>query len=173
MQFCDFSSLTANDSSIKEEIARLVEQKYIPKESSELIRVKEVSRFVTTDFFQTILKAKKLYREFRFNVFLPAADFTDNVDLKVELSKNEILVQGVVDLCYIDEEGRLILCDYKTDRIPKDIMHDRDSVTTYMKDRHIHQLKYYAMAIERIMGRKPDKTYIYSLCYGDALEIQI
>jgi len=173
MQFCDFSKLTSNDASIKEEIARLIDHKYIPKESSNLIRVNEVSKFVSTEFYQTVRKAQKLYREFRFNVFLPAVDFTDDPDLQAELHNNEILVQGVIDLCFIDEHGSLILCDYKTDRIPKDILYDRNAVTSFMKDRHMQQLKYYAKAIELIMGRRPDKIYIYSLCYGDALEIQI
>lgn len=173
LQFCDFSRITPDYRTIKEEIARLIEQKYIPAESANLIRISEVSRFVATEFYQKIVKAQEIYREFRFNVFLPAVDFTDNSQLKEELSQNEIMVQGVIDLCFTDECGKLILCDYKTDRIPKDFLDDKDLITSYLSDRHSQQLTYYAKAIEKIMGKRPDNIYIYSLCYGDALEIQL
>ncbi len=173
LQFCDFSRLTPDKSTIKEEIARLIECKYIPPETSDLIRIDEISKFVATHFYKTILKANKLYREFRFNVFLPATDFTDNYNLKEILYQDELLVQGVIDLCFTDENGEMILCDYKTDRIPKEIISDRIATTDYFAEKHSQQLKYYAKAIEKIMGKKPDRVFIYSLCYGDALEISL
>jgi hypothetical protein len=42
-----------------------------------------------------------------------------------------------------------------------------------MKDRHGKQLEYYAMAIERFLGKAPDKILIYSLPYGEAVEIPL
>ena len=173
LQFCDFSKISANWQSIKEEIARLIQQRYIPEESAKLIRIGEISNFISTEFYKRILSAQELHREFRFNVFLPATDFTDDPELKADLSQDEILVQGVIDLCFIDKSGKLILCDYKTDRIPKDILDNRKLTTSYLAERHSQQLSYYAKAIEKILGKTPDEIYIYSLCYGDALEIQL
>lgn len=173
LQFCDFSKLAPDNSTIKEEIARLIECKYIPSETSDLIRIGEISKFVAADFYKKILRAEKLYREFRFNIFLPAVDFTDDPHLKEVLYQDELLVQGVIDLCFTDENGKMILCDYKTDRIPKEIIADRGATTAYFAEKHSQQLKYYAKAIEKIMGKRPDKVFIYSLCYGDALEISI
>lgn len=173
LQFCDFNNLNSDRTTVKEEIARLVNQSFIPEETAGLIRIGEVSKFVSTAFYKRILCARKLYREFRFNVFLPAEDFTDDLALKSELSQDEILVQGVIDLCFIDNTGKLILCDYKTDRIPREILDDRQATTSYLEERHSQQLKYYAKAIEKILGQKPDNIFIYSLCYGDALEIEI
>ena len=77
------------------------------------------------------------------------------------------------DLCFIDDNDKLILCDYKTDRIPREIINDREATTSYLEDRHAEQLKYYAKAIERIMGKSPDQILIYSLSFGDALEINV
>lgn len=173
MQFCEFSRLEANRTSIKEEISRLVAKKFIPQKVADLIRVEEIVKFVASDFYQSILKAKKLYREFRFNIFLPAVDFTNDMGKKEDLAKDEILVQGVIDLCFIDDNDKLILCDYKTDRIPREIIDDREATTSYLEDRHAEQLKYYAKAIERIMGKSPDQILIYSLSFGDALEINV
>ena len=173
LQFCDFSKLKANQASIKEEIARLVEKKFIPSNITELIRTEEIVKFVSSDFYQSILKSKELFREFRFNVFLPAKDFTDDPTNKETLDKEEILVQGVIDLCFIDENERLILCDYKTDRIPHELKNDKTAVASFFADRHSEQLKYYAKAIERIMGKNPDAVLIYSLCFGETFEISL
>ena len=173
LQFCDFSKLKANQASIKEEIARLVEKKFIPSNITELIRTEEIVKFVSSDFYQSILKSKELFREFRFNVFLPAKDFTDDLTKKDALDQEEILVQGVIDLCFIDENDRLILCDYKTDRIPHELKNDKTAVASFFADRHSEQLKYYAKAIERIMGKNPDAVLIYSLCFGETFEISL
>jgi ATP-dependent helicase/nuclease subunit A len=173
LQFCDFSKLKPNNTSIKEEIARLVEKKFIPSNITELIRTEEIVKFVSSDFYQSILKSKELFREFRFNVFLPAKDFTDDPTNKETLDKEEILVQGVIDLCFIDENNRLILCDYKTDRIPHELKNDKTAVSSFFADRHSEQLKYYAKAIERIMGKNPDAVLIYSLCFGETFEISL
>ncbi len=173
LQFCDFANLSTHESSIREEIARLVEKKYIPQQTTDLIRIDEISKFISSDFYCRILNAKKLYREFRFNVFLPAVDFTNNAEIKQAYADEKILVQGVIDLCFIDENDKLVLCDYKTDRIPREIRSDRESTTAYLKERHAQQLLYYSKAIEKIMGKSPDGVYIYSLSFGDALEIDL
>ena len=173
LQFCDFSRLEANHSSIQEEIARLVEHKFIPQDVADLIRVGEIKKFISSDFYQSILNAKTLYREMRFNILLPAVDFTDDTERKETLALDEILVQGVIDLCFIDKNGKLVLCDYKTDRIPHEFIKDREAATSYLSERHAQQLRYYSKAIEKIMGKKPDRIAIYSLCFGDVLDIDI
>ena len=173
MQFCDFSKLGPNISSVKEEVARLIEEKYLPSNISELIREKEIAEFASTAFFRRILTSTKIYRELRFNVFLPADDFTDILERKSLFEDQKILVQGVIDLCFVDADGQLILCDYKTDRLSSDALKDRNLAKQFLSDRHAVQLKYYAQAIEQLMGKYPDKIYIYSLAFGDAIEIDI
>jgi hypothetical protein len=42
-----------------------------------------------------------------------------------------------------------------------------------MSARHGKQLEYYTMAIEGFTGKKPNKVFIYSLPYGEAVEINI
>ena len=173
MQFCDFSKLTPSVTSVEEEIARLIELKFLPSNISELIRTKEIAAFASSRLLDVILKAKRIHREFRFNVFLPAEDFTDIPDQKKLFVGEKILVQGVIDLCIEDESGNLILCDYKTDRLSAEALKDRQLAKQFLSERHAQQLKYYAQAIELIMGKKPDKIYIYSLALGDTIEIDV
>ena len=46
-------------------------------------------------------------------------------------------------------------------------------VAAKMKARHGKQLEYYAMAIERFIGRRPNTILIYSLPFGEAVKINI
>jgi ATP-dependent helicase/nuclease subunit A len=171
MQFCDFSNLCPTRESVIKEIERLVSEKYISNDIAKLIRVNEILLFTQSSLFQSISDAKQIYRELRFNIFLPASEFTTNESLRESYSEEKILVQGVIDLCYFSKDNELILCDYKTDRIPKDIKDNPDEVKCYFESAHKQQLKYYSYAINSIFGREPDKTYIYSLAYGDKFEI--
>ena len=104
---------------------------------------------------------------------MPAEDFTDIPDHKIIFAGDKILVQGVIDLCIEDANGNLILCDYKTDRLSSEALKDRQIAKQFLTERHAQQLKYYAQAIELIMGKKPDKIYIYSLALGDTIEIDL
>jgi ATP-dependent helicase/nuclease subunit A len=173
MQFCDFSRLQPTVESIKEEIGRLTSLKYLSEEIASLIRVDELVKFAKSDLFKDLLSASHLHREFRFNVFLPATQFTTVEDMKDVYNNQEILVQGVIDLCYFDSNGRLILCDYKTDRIPGEVIANYHSVKAMFESAHAQQLKYYSYAIEKIFGKRPDKILIYSLAYGDTFEINV
>ena len=173
MQFCEFSNLTPSISSVNEEVSRLITHKYIPSNVAELIRTQEIAVFASSEFFKRILSARKIHREMRFNVFLPAENFTHNLEKKKLYSNKKILVQGVIDLCIEDSDGNLILCDYKTDRLSKEALANKEIAKEFLSKRHSQQLRYYAQAIEQIMGKKPDKIYIYSLALGDAIEIDI
>ena len=89
------------------------------------------------------------------------------------LRDEKILVQGVIDLCFISSDDQIVLCDYKTDRLSGEMLKNKNLATRYLAEKHSQQLGYYSKAIESILGRKPDKVYIYSLAFGDTLEIDI
>ena len=67
--------------------------------------------------------------------------------------KDEILIQGIIDLFYINEQDELILVDYKTDYV-KD---EEELLEKYNK-----QLELYEMALEQSLNKKVSKKYIYS-----------
>ena len=69
--------------------------------------------------------------------------------------------------------GNLILCDYKTDRLPKEALCNVKLAKELLSERHSQQLKYYAQAVEQIMDKRPDKILIYSLALGEAIEIDL
>ena len=90
-----------------------------------------------------------------------------------QLQDEKLLVQGVIDLFFTDSEGRLVLCDYKTDRLtPYELAHPRAAAET-LTARHAEQLSYYALALREICGKAPDRVLIYALHAGAAIEIPV
>lgn len=167
LQFCDFARAEAG---LDSELARLVQGAWLSPEAALAVRRDELTRFFKSAFYKSLQNAKELHRETRFNVFLPAADFTQNEALKQELADEKLLVQGVIDLFFIDSDGRLVLCDYKTDRLPPEALHDKSLARRLLFARHGTQLSYYQKALAAMFGKAPDKTVIYSLPLGEALE---
>ena len=98
---------------------------------------------------------------------------SENADFAAALSEEKLAVQGVIDLFYYNENGDLILCDYKTDRLEANELAHPALAADKLKARHAEQLSYYARALEDICGKRPDKIFIYSLPLGRALEIEI
>ena len=46
-----------------------------------------------------------------------AADFTEDETLRALVADKKIFVQGSIDLIIEKDQGELLLCDYKTDRL--------------------------------------------------------
>ena len=95
-------------------------------------------------------QAQHIYKEEPFYINVPASQIYDS-DVA-----EKILVQGIIDLYYIDKEGKLILVDFKTDYVENN--NERILVEKYKE-----QLKLYRAALEKALNRSVDKTIIYSL----------
>ena len=170
LQFCDFENAEKNG--VQNELARLVEKRFIAPQVAELINKKQIDKFFESKFYSLVKNTRKSYREQRFNILLPASHFTQDEEFKGEVEQEEILVQGVIDLFFEDENGDVILCDYKTDYLSPEELQNEALVIEKMKARHGRQLEYYSMAIERFLGKAPDKILIYSLPFGESVEIK-
>lgn len=169
MQFCDFENLTNHGG--ESELSRLVEKGFISAENAARVRLNEIELFIKSALFKEIREAKKLYRELRFNCSLPAASFTESKEKAEALSGEEILLQGVIDCIIEKNDGSLHLIDYKTDRLTKEELCNRHLAEEKLKAAHTLQLTYYKMAIEKIFGKAPSSTRIYSLPLGDGVYI--
>ena len=168
MQFCDFDNVTKNG--VENELTRLTEKGYIDKRNSSLVNIEKIKGFFDGQLFEILSKAKKVWRERRFNIKLPASDFTQDSALKEKYANESILVQGVIDLLFVDENDKLVLADYKTDWFSdKDITNG--NAEKILIERHKTQLSYYAEACKKMFGKKVDKILIYSFALGKTIEI--
>ena len=73
-----------------------------------------------------------------------------------------VLIQGIID-AYFEEDGEIIVLDYKTDRVQTE---------AELKDRYQEQLRLYTKALEQITRKKVKEQIIYSfiLCKEIHLE---
>ncbi len=170
MQFCDFDLVVKNG--VRQEAARLVEYGFIPQSAHDDIDFQAIEPFFSSELFKAVSickqKCKLLYREYRFNINLDASLFTSNVDLCRAYLQEKILVQGVVDLFFENEDGTLTLVDYKTDRISNEA-----SSVKYFVERHRTQLEYYKIALERITKKNVKNAILYSFSLGREINIDL
>ncbi len=171
LQFADFEKLKANG--VKSELDRLVQNRFITEEMASLVNLNEIERFTESSLFEEVEKGSNIRREFRFNVALPASEFTRNGELAELLRQDTVFltVQGVIDLVFTNEKGEIILVDYKTDRLTDKELADVSLAEAKLKERHKAQLTYYKLALEKMYGRKVSKVSVYSLPLGDTVDI--
>ncbi len=169
LQFCDFDNVKSH--SVESELDRLVQDKFISERMKMAVDEKQLEAFFESCLFKEIESAKRVWREQRFNILLPAHAFTDNKDKKTALKDEKLLVQGVIDIFFETADGKLVLCDYKTDRLTSAEIKNKDLASKKLNDAHATQLSYYAEALKNMFGKYPDKVLIYSLPLGDTVEI--
>ncbi|MBR3996143.1 MAG: hypothetical protein IKI97_12805, partial [Clostridia bacterium] len=163
MQFSDYELLEKYGA--KKEADRLLECGFITKRMRDIVDLDVLDGFIRSNLYKNIKNAPKLYRERRFNLMLPASEFTEKYDDR--LSDEFILVQGVSDLYFENTDGTLTLVDFKTDRVSEAGGED------ILRKRHTEQLGYYKRAIEEITQKSVSKVYVYSFALSREIEIYV
>ena len=169
MQFCDPKKLLEDGA--EAELERLGENKFISSLDADRVRIDEIELFRRSKLLSRMLSAKKIYRELRFNVYLDASHFTEDERKKEAYRGKQILVQGVIDCIICGEDGSVLLCDYKTDRLTKWELANPRLAAKKLSEKHSMQLGLYSLAVEKIFGKAPDEVKIYSLPLGDTVDI--
>lgn len=163
MQFANYELLEKNGARVEAE--RLLRLGFITQRMYDIIDYSSLDDFVKSELYTAIKAAPKLYRERRFNLKLPASEFTDKIDSR--LSGEFILVQGVSDLYFENPDGTLTLVDFKTDRVTQ------DTGEKVLRERHTEQLRYYKRAIEEITEKTVSKVYVYSFALSREVDIKL
>ena len=118
----------------------------------------DLVNFINSDFALRIKSSKKIYKEKPFFMKINASRVFK------QAKDEEILVQGIIDLFFEDENGDIILVDYKTDYVAygnEDILIQKYKV----------QLELYKKAVEEFTKKSVKETYLYSLYLNKALKL--
>lgn len=142
---------------LKSEIQRLVQNEIITSKEAERINIDKLLIYTKSDLYKNLKTAKEIHKEQPFYINLQA-----NKVYEVDVQE-KILVQGVIDLYYIDENDNIILVDYKTDYVKQN---EQELVDKYKK-----QLQIYKLALEEALQKEVSKTYIYSIYLGKSIEM--
>ncbi len=145
----------AGEEAIKEAAAKaraaLTESREFPRGPEGDRLEAAVRRFWATPLGLEARAADRVMREAPFELELSAREIDPDVD-----SGDRVLLQGVVDLCFI-RKGQWVLVDFKTDRVAP-----RDAVDA-AQNRHARQVALYALALERITETPVAAAYIVFL----------
>jgi CRISPR/Cas system-associated exonuclease Cas4 (RecB family) len=76
-----------------------------------------------------------------------------------------LVLRGQIDL-WFDDGGKMVLVDYKTDRVGA-------AQAPARAEQYALQLRLYALALERLNGRPPDEAYIYFLRPNTAVPVDL
>ena len=144
---------------IKSLIQNLEMNQIITEKESEAINPYKILQFTKSEIWNQLKNAKEYYQEKPFYINVPAKQIYD------EDIKENILVQGIIDLYFVNESGQVVLVDYKTDYV-------ENGNEIELVDKYKSQMDLYKKALESALGIKVDKVYIYSVYLGKEIEIK-
>ena len=117
-----------------------------------------LQNYLKSELYKELNEAKEVKRETPFYLNINSGKIYENTDEK-------ILVQGIIDLYYIDKDDNLCLVDYKTDYV-------KDNNEQELIEKYKEQLELYKQALEKALQRKVVHTYIYSSYLNKNIEIK-
>ena len=145
-------------SDLKEIVAELEAKKIITSLEAENININKVLNFTKSKIYKELKTAKLVEKEKPFYINVPSKEIYGGK------TENPVLVQGIIDLYYINKENELVLLDYKTDYV-------ENRNENILKEKYKVQLELYKKALEEALNRKVDRIYIYSTYLDKEIEI--
>ncbi len=167
MELLDFEGLYIlrdDDRALKDkldaDLETLVDKNILRPEELATVNRKWITDFVKTPIFERLSQAAGqglLHREtaIDYNISLTEIYKDESID-----ETERIMLVGIVDVFFEDQDGDLVLIDYKTDYVSRDRY---GAIVTRYKP----QLDLYARALEDISGKRVKEKYIYLFSVGD------
>lgn len=147
MQFCIYENAKSD---LEAEIIRLQDMGYLTSEQIQGLDKKRLADFFHSSFADRMFNADKIYREIKVSSFVKANEIYDT-DFD-----DDILVQGIAD-CVFEENGELVLLDYKTDRVSEE---------SELLERYSKQILFYKNAVSKTLGKPVKEAVLYSFYLG-------
>lgn len=147
MQFADYAAAAADPA---EEADRLLAEGFLSQVQRDALSMNKIRSFFAGPLYARMLAAHRLWREYAFTAPMPAGDF--DPALPAPVADEHIVIQGIAD-CVFEENGALVIVDYKTDRI-------KDPAALAV--RYQKQLDLYRQALTETLGLPVKETLLYS-----------
>lgn len=151
-------NLEVND--IKSQINEMVFREIITEKQANVVPINKIKEFLHSSLGVRMLNSSNVNREFTFQIKVNPIEIYKELDNKY---KDEyIILQGAID-CYFEEDGEIVLIDYKTDYINGNIEE--------IKSKYEVQVKCYEKAIQKITGKKVKEKYLYMFYNGKLIKM--
>ena len=145
----------------REELAQFVNnlctKNIITQIQKDSVNIDKIYQIINTQFIKNLKNAKEIKKETPFYTYINTKEIYNTQN-----SEN-ILVQGIIDLYYINQQNEVILVDYKTDYV--------EGSGEELIDKYKVQLEIYKKALEESLKEKVKHVYIYSIYLNKEIEI--
>lgn len=145
----------------KEELAQFINnlctKNIITQIQKDSINIEKIYQIINTQFIKNLKNAKEIKKETPFYTYINTKEIYNTQN-----SEN-ILVQGIIDLYYINQQNEVILVDYKTDYV--------EGSGEELIEKYKVQLEIYKKALEESLKEKVKHVYIYSIYLNKEIEI--
>lgn len=146
---------------IQDMINTLKEKVLITEAEAEAINKEKLLKYTKSELWQDLKQAKQIYKEQPFYINIKASTVYDNIEPE---NDENILVQGVIDLFYINKNDEIVLVDFKTDYID-------DGQEIMLIEKYKKQLEIYKIALEQSLKRSVSKVALYSLYLNKLIDM--
>lgn len=156
MQFLRYEACGSREG-VEAELARLLAEGFLNARQAQAVNRRWIGGFFQTELGQRLREGQGVLREFKFSIL------EDGQILEERLAGEELLLQGVVDCCLMEDDGITIL-DFKTDRI-------RPGEEAAAAARYAGQVRTYGQALSRIFEKPVKRLLLYFFQTGRLQEV--
>ncbi len=157
--FLQFLDLRIDPAQLSAECSRLVERRFITERQLSAVELPAIARLLTSRLGERIRNSTRVLREYRFSVPIPARAVDPSVDDR--FADEAVVLQGAVD-CLFEEDGKLFIVDFKTDRVKN---------MDQLREKYAAQLELYALAVARTLECSVGGKVLYSLHLGEEINV--
>ena len=148
---------------IQDLIEELRTKELISSTEADCIDANRLLEYTKSSLWNELKEAKEINKEKAFYINVKASKLYNNISKEMD---EDILVQGIIDLYYIDKNDNIVLVDYKTDYVEK-------GKEELLVEKYKEQLNLYKEALEKSLNRKVKNMGIYSLYLNQFIQIHI
>lgn len=156
MQHLSFHE-TWTEEKLKNLLNDLVKNEILTSVQAEAVQLETILTFLQSELGKRLANASYIQKEIPFSYGILANEIYRDSNASVQ--DEVVLVQGVIDCLFEDENG-LVLLDYKTDTIHGKFRSVEDAILALTK-RYQIQLDLYAKAVEQMTNKEIAEKYLY------------
>ncbi len=156
MQFIRYEDCNSTEN-VQAELERLVAEQFISREQADTVDVQSIVTFFNSEIGLRALNGNIL-REFKFTVLQDASEYFQDV------SGDKVLLQGVVDLAILEDDG-ITVVDFKTDRVTPDTLKT-------VAQGYFPQVRAYSRALEEIYSMPVKQSLLYFFRTGEFVDVK-
>lgn len=149
---------------IDKEFERLISENIFTENELSQIDKSKLAMYINSTTYKRIDNSNFVKREMPFMLKKKACEIYPNVS-----EDDYVIIQGIID-CLFEEDDKIVILDYKTDKVIKDGISKEDRIEEIKKS-YKKQLDLYEEAVKLIYGKEIKEKILYLFDSGDEVKI--